>query len=348
MKHRFDDLPSRVLGFAGLLILAALLVLTIKVLLVPFVAALFVVYLFDPVIEALQRQGLGRGKAFLLLTAISLMGILNVVVYAPDWLRFESLGGSADTLTQRLSTQLAGFERFASSRVPILRSVNLAGYISNRATSLFSQFSRELPTLVTTFAIYLVLVPFIAFFIVKDGRKLRRKLSSMLPNRYFEMASMMFYRIDLQIGGFLRGRLIECTLVALIQLVLMAVAALYVPQPQILLVSVVCGVTSLIPYVGPLLGAAFGALLYFAGNYPMASIWVLLAIMAIAHLIDNVIIAPTILSHNVDLHPLSVVLILIIGGEVLGVLGLLIAIPVTSSLKVIAQEFYAHYQAQVR
>jgi predicted PurR-regulated permease PerM len=135
-------------------------------------------------------------------------------------------------------------------------------------------------------------------------------------------------------------------LVEITQMILMALAsALIVDQPQILVISAVCGVTNLIPYVGPVLGSAFGVFIYFAANQPMEAIWALLAVIAIAHLIDNVVIAPAVLSHNVDLHPLTVALVLVIGGEVLGVLGLLIAIPVASSIKVVAQEFYANYQA---
>jgi len=64
--------------------------------------------------------------------------------------------------------------------------------------------------------------------------------------------------------------------------------------------------------------------------------------------VDNVAIAPLVLSHNVDLHPLTVALVLVIGGELLGVLGLLIAIPVAASLKVVVQECYANYQLQSR
>ena len=67
-----------------------------------------------------------------------------------------------------------------------------------------------------------------------------------------------------------------------------------------------------------------------------------------AHVVDNLVIAPAVLSHNVDLHPLTVALVLVIGGELLGTLGLLIAIPVASSIKVIAQEVYANYQVRVR
>jgi len=129
----------------------------------------------------------------------------------------------------------------------------------------------------------------------------------------------------------------------------MGITSLFVPQPQILLISVVCGITSLVPYVGPLMGAGFGVLLYLgAQGVPMAAVYGLIVATLIAHLIDNIAIAPVVLSQNVGLHPLTVALTLVIGGELLGILGLLIAVPVASSMKVIAQEVYANYQLQNR
>jgi predicted PurR-regulated permease PerM len=184
---------------------------------------------------------------------------------------------------------------------------------------------------------------------VRDGRKLRRRVVSLIPNRYFETALIVMHRIDQQIGGYLRGRLTECILVTILQMVAMGIARLWVPQPQILLISAVCGATNLIPYVGPLMGAGFGILLYIgAYGLPMSAVYGLVIATFIAHVIDNVAIAPVVLSQNVDLHPLTVALVLVIGGEALGILGLLIAIPIAASLKVIAQEIYANYQLQVR
>jgi len=189
----------------------------------------------------------------------------------------------------------------------------------------------------------------IAYFMVRDGRRLRRRIVSLVPNRYFEMSLIVIHRIDQQIGGYLRGRLIECMLVTATQLMAMGIARLFVPQPQILLISAVCGATNLIPYVGPLMGAGFGMMLY-QGAYglPMSAVYGLLIATFVAHLVDNIAIAPVVLSHNVDLHPLTVALVLVIGGETLGILGLLIAIPIAASLKVIGQEIYANYQMQVR
>jgi len=194
----------------------------------------------------------------------------------------------------------------------------------------------------------LVLVPFIAYFMVRDGKALKRRIVELVPNRYFEMTLIMFNRVDQQIGGYLRGRLIECILVGMTQAICMGIATLFVEQRYILLIAGVCGVTNMIPYLGPVMGTIFGAFLYLGAGLPMSAIYGLIAASAVAHVVDNILIAPAVLSHNVDLHPLTVALVLVIGGELLGTLGLLIAIPVASSIKVIAQEFYTNYQLQVR
>lgn len=339
---------SLLFGAAVAILAAILLILAIRVLLVPFVASLFLAYLFQPGLEILQRRGMSRGRAYLLIFAASTIVIVALLSFAPSWLRIESVGGSTETFAQRLNSQLNALETRIESRLPMFGAIHVHEQVSARVSGFVEGLVLESPALISSFLLNLILVPFIAFFMVRDGRKLRRRIVSLVPNRYFEMALMMFHRIDEQIGGYLRGRLIECMLVGLTQVVLMSVASLFVEQPQILLISAVCGVFNLIPYAGPVIGGAFGVFVYFSGNYPMNSIWALIIVIALAHLIDNIVIAPAVLSHNVNLHPLTVALVLIIGGETMGILGLLIAIPVASSVKVIAQEFHANYQTQLR
>ena len=348
MKNLFGEAPVRLLAFAALLAGLFLAFLTIQILLVPFVAALFVVYLFDPVVVILQRRGMDRGQAFLVLLCLTLAGVLLVLMVMPSWLRLESLGGSSATFTDRLSRQLGELEHWTDRKLPVLNAIRIGDQITTKATSVATRFFEQLPGLVTSFLVNLVLVPFIAYFMVRDGKALKRRIVELVPNRYFEMTLIMFNRVDQQIGGYLRGRLIECILVGMTQAICMGVATLFVEQRYILLIAGVCGVTNMIPYLGPVMGTIFGAFLYLGAGLPMSAIYGLIAASAGAHVVDNIVIAPAVLSHNVDLHPLTVALVLVIGGELLGTLGLLIAIPVASSIKVIAQEFYTNYQLQVR
>jgi len=347
MKNLFGDTPGRILIFAVILVLLALLVVAVRILLVPFVAALFVAYLFDPGIVVLQRRGMERGVAFLLMLIVTVAAIGAILYFMPAWLRLESIGGSSQTFTARFSAQLTTLEGWFNSKFPMFKSVSIANQVNSRAADVAGRFFEGLPALVTSFLVNLLLVPFIAYFMVRDGKTIKRHVVELLPNRYFEMSLIMFNRIDQQIGGYLRGRLIECILVGVSQALFMGIAAVFLPQQYILLISAVCGVTNMIPYLGPVLGTIFGTFLYLGSGLPISSVYGLIIASAAAHAIDNIVIAPAVLSHNVDLHPLTVALVLVIGGEVLGVLGLLIAIPVASTVKVIVQEFYANYQLHV-
>jgi predicted PurR-regulated permease PerM len=348
MKNLFGEAPLRLLAFAGLLVALILAFLAARILLVPFIAGLFVVYLFDPIVVGLQRRGFERGSAFVLLFAISVISIGLLLAFMPSWLAVESMSGSNTNFIDRFTAQLNLLEQWVNAKFPMFGSVKITSQVTDKSVELATRFFQDLPRLVTTFLVNLLLVPFIAYFMVRDGKTLKRRIVELVPNRYFEMSLIMFSRIDQQIGGYFRGRLIECILVGITQALLMGIASIFVPQRNILLIAAVCGTTNMIPYVGSILGTVFGTFLYLGSGLPISSVYGLIAAAALAHLIDNILIAPAVLSHNVDLHPLTVALVLVIGGEWLGTLGLLIAIPVASTIKVVAQEFYTNYQLQVR
>ncbi|HEX4996688.1 MAG TPA: AI-2E family transporter, partial [Terriglobia bacterium] len=326
MKNLFGPYTTKVIGVVLLLATVVLAVLTVRILIVPLVIAFFVSYLFDPAVSALEGQGVGRGRAFTLLFALSMTVILALLVFAPSWLIPEPMTPSRQDFAESVAAQSLLIEQWVVKKAPLLGSLHLADAVTRRYVDMAKTFFEQLPSLITAISINLLLVPFIAFFLVRDGGKLKRRVIELVPNRYFEMSLIVWHKIDDQIGGYLRGRLIECMFVGMIQMVAMGVASFFVPQPQILVISIVCGVTSLIPYVGPAFGAAFGVFLYLGSGAPLASSGVFLATVVLTHLVDNFSIAPTVLSNNVDLHPLTVVLVLITGGELMGVLGLLIAI----------------------
>jgi len=351
VKRIIGEIPGRIIGIAAAVAAIVLLILTVQVLIIPIVGAMFLAYLLDPGVVALQRRGMRRGNAFVVVLGVCLATLVIASVVLPGPLAPEAATGLNKRVPDRIKADLDKFERWKSNHLKILANVNLGGNVPTRLFDFVGRIATELPGIAANFTIDILLIPLIAFFLVRDGRSLRRKLLNMVPNTYFEMAVSMFYRVDQQIGGYLRGRLIECVLSGLVQLALMAgtQTLLGVPQPNMLLISIVSAILNFIPYVGPIFGGIFGTILYFGTeNLPATSIWALYAVIAMTHLIDNLAIAPAVLSHNVDLHPLTVVLALVIGGEVFGVLGLLIAIPVAASIKVIAQEVYANYQVQVR
>ena len=120
------ETPGRVLLVTGLLIAILLVFFAVRVLLVPFVAALFVVYLFDPAVTALQRRGFERGPAFLILLAVTLIGIAGILAVLPAWLQLESIGASNQGFAERFTTQVDALERWANAKFPMFRSFQIA------------------------------------------------------------------------------------------------------------------------------------------------------------------------------------------------------------------------------
>src|SRR5439155_7349006 len=186
----------------------------------------------------------------------------------------------SQTFTERLTSQLNSLERWTNKTFPMLGSIDITAQVTAKATAVATHFFEELPALITSFLVNLLLVPFIAYFMIRDGKNLKRRIVEVIPNRYFEMSLIMFNRIDQQIGGYLRGRLIECILVGVTQALCMGIATLFVPQQYILLIAAVVGITTMIPYLGPVLGAIFGASLYLGSGLPMSSIYGLIAASA--------------------------------------------------------------------
>src|SRR5689334_7637419 len=151
VKSLFGEAGIRILAVLALLLGLILAFFVIRILVVPFVVALFVVYLADPAILALQRHGLDRGRAFLLLIFLTFVVLTILLMLMPSWLRFESIAGSSETFSQRFAAQLNALEGLLNANFPMLRSANIADQITAKAAAVASLFFGELPGLITAF-----------------------------------------------------------------------------------------------------------------------------------------------------------------------------------------------------
>jgi len=140
--------------------------------------------------------------------------------------------------------------------------------------------------------------------------------------------------VELQLGGYIRGQLIDAFLVGLL-----SILALYLLDvPYYILIGSLAGLANLIPYFGPIVGAVPAVVVSMMHN-PSFSIvlWIALA-FAIVQLIDNILISPLVVARSVNIHPLVVIVVVLIGERLLGILGMLLAVPVTAIANVIIRE----------
>ncbi|MFZ5908248.1 MAG: AI-2E family transporter [Nitrospirota bacterium] len=186
----------------------------------------------------------------------------------------------------------------------------------------------------------MILIPFIVFFLLKDGREFKRAFVSLVPNRYFEFSLYLFHKLNAQVGNYLRGQLIDATIVGTL-----AVFALWVIGVKyFFLIGIFAGLANLIPYFGPLAGAVLALTVSILQTGGLEKAFYVILAFTIIKLLDDAIVQPVVVARSVHMHPLTVLLAVLIGGRLFGILGMLLSVPLVGFLKVVLHEGILNYR----
>lgn len=342
MKNILPRETLRVLTLFGLVGLTLFIIFYIPNLLTSLVLAFVVFYLLSPIINWCERKGLNRGLSiFTIYTLNSIVVILLFALFIPliiDQLslleqELPDLQAGLLNLAAKVENRLQAIFHFEK---PLFRE-NLRDWMLQQTTQITSTLPKILSDSLTT----LFLAPFLAFFMLRDGSTLKRQFLDFIPNRFFEASLKLIYDMNDQVGNFIRARLAEALLVGFVTWV----GLLIIGFPYAALLALFAAITNLIPYIGPVFGAipAF-VILFVNSNLLFESMSInILAISAVyltAHILDAIFIIPIVVAKIVDLHPVTVIIVIIMGAEFLGVLGMIISIPVASLVKLLLTSFY--------
>jgi putative permease len=186
----------------------------------------------------------------------------------------------------------------------------------------------------------MILIPFIVFFLMKDGHAFKRALISLVPNRYFEFTLYLLYKLNVQFGNYLRGQLLDSLIVGTL-----ATAALWALDIKyFLIIGAFTGLANIIPYVGPITGAALAIIVSMLQTGSLEKVLSLIAAFTVIKLIDDVIVQPLVVARTVQMHPLTVLLAVLAGGQLYGVLGMLLSVPIAGFIKVVVRESVTNYR----
>jgi predicted PurR-regulated permease PerM len=178
---------------------------------------------------------------------------------------------------------------------------------------------------------FLVVVPVIVFFMLKDERLFLRSVINNVSNRYFEFTLHLLEKIEESFGKFFRAILIETVIVAVMSIIGLLILGI----PNALILGVIVGLANPIKYFGPFIGAVPTMLVILLG--PTPDIYVLYSsiMYVIVQQIDGNILFPVLVGKSMDMHPLWVLLTVIAGGYAFGILGMLLGVPVVFLIKTI-------------
>ena len=336
----------------GLLILVGVIyryaLYPIRVVFPPLVVALIVIYLLNPLVTGLQRHGLARvwGTLLVYLVVLSVIGV--AVAYAT--------GVVAHQVQQFVQTVPALLDRAQSGLTAISarlglhldpKSVVQAFEPGHGGASNFLARITSFTSGVVHLAFVLVLGPLIAFYLLVDLPKIRRGAEALVPAERREEVGELAGRVGLTVGGFFRGQLIAAIIMGLASTLGFYIVGL----PYFGLLGALTGLFALVPLIGTVIAAVpvlFVALTTShhntAGLIRISGGWKLAVASAIVLLLvqqlDLRVLSPHLLSRGSRMHPVSVLLSLLVGGTLLGLWGMLLAVPVAAAVKVVMLFFW--------
>lgn len=294
------------------------------------VAALLA-YVLDPGVRLLERRGLGRTAATLVVfvAGMVVLGGLVAALWPVVFAQFRAV--QALLTPERLGQALAALQHTLDGWFG--GEVNLSGSLRNLALDRAAAVLDYVPGLLGLL-VDLVLIPFLLFFFLKDGPALKKTVVACVPNRYFEFSLNLLHKVDEQLGNFLRGKLVA----TLVVMVLSSAALWLLDVDYYLLLGPAAGLLNLIPYLGPVAGTVLAVAVALLGGAPLATAGAITLAFIVIQLIDEVLLNPLVVARNVALHPVVVLLVVIIGGHFFGVMGLLLAVPAAAIVKVVVRE----------
>ncbi len=298
-------------------------------------------FILVPFVDYMELHGIGRTAG----TVVAFLGVGTLIGIAL-WISIPLFVGQVRLLaglmkTVNLEQQLLALGQEIERRVPFISAVDVAQNANQMIVDVVNGLLGGISK-IFSFAMFLVIVPFIAFFIVRDGRRSLKALLERVPNRYFEIALNLEYRLGHELAGYIRGWLLDSTIVG----VMMIVGYFVIGLDYAFVLGIVAGITNLIPYVGPVGGIvpAVVVAMIEGGGSPL--IFNILILTVVVQLIDNVIVQPWAFATAVNMHPLLVLLVVLVGNEFGGVAGMLLAVPVATIIMVTAKQAlwgFTHY-----
>lgn len=330
----------RAFAVVGIVVLCLLAMLTVENMLLAFVLGFVINYLFSPFVNGIERNGIPRkkGVSFLFLTTGFLIALAAYMLMPKVGEQILLLKNEFPKYSKGIADLVGSFEQSLNRIFPEVYKVDLSKSAEAMLSSASKGIFDGLPSFISTSVSVMLLAPLLAFFMLVDGQKAVKKLLEIVPNNFFEPALNLQYQINAQIGGFVRARLLEATIVGAV----VWIGLIIIDFPHSLFFAVFAGLTNLIPYIGPVIGAVPALLVALVNGMGGMDVLGLAGVFVFAQLVDNVFIVPMVVAKIVNLHAVIVMVVIILGAQVGGVIGMIISIPVASIIKLTVSTIYQH------
>ena len=334
----------------GMALVFALFVYFLHPILAPFLVAIVLAYMFDPVVDRLEKFGFSRTwgvvTVFALFTVIvtglvlilvpllakQLMKLYQLAPQVLDWLQHTAVPWAQSKFG--LSD---GFWKFDKIKAAITEHM---GQASDIVGVVLSQATASSLALIG-FLANLVLIPVVAFYLLRDWDIMLAKIRGLLPRDREEQIVSLAKECHDVLGAFVRGQL----LVMLALGVIYSAGLMLVGLELGLLIGLMAGIAAIVPYMGFIIGigaALTAGLFQFGGDlYPMLGI---VAVFMVGQALEGTVLTPLLVGDKIGMHPVAVIFAILAGGELFGFTGVLLALPVAAVIMVLVRHVQDMYK----
>ena len=296
-------------------------------------------YLLNPFVNFLEEKGISRLwgtlivylvlAGFVVVIAVSFFPKIsaefqNFVQLLPDYSKeaidfFNDLYTNYTDNVENLPDEFQGVKDIVSQNISRVESL-LINSIESLMNSVINMFSKVLG---------LIIIPVLTFYFIKDKDMFKKKIYLTIPKKYRADCIRISREIDSVLSKFIRGQMI----IALFVGVTTIIGLMIIGIDFAMLIGLIAGLANFIPFFGPIIGT-IPALFFALLDDPMKIIWVIILFTVIQQLESN-ILAPKIVGDSVGIHPVVVILALLIGASLMGIIGMLLAVPVAGVIKIL-------------
>lgn len=311
----------------------------------PILISGFLFYCFKPIVTFLEKKGIsktwGATIVLLLLVGIIVVSISSII---------PSLVKQLVSLTKSAPAFIKEVETWANemSRHPMLQNVDFQSYldkwnisIGNVVQTTINGLSSGIGSFVSSIAgivMLVVTVPFILFYMLKDGHKMIPAIERYFPAKHKGEMVGLLKKMSETIEKYISGQMIECLFVA----VGTSVGYMIIGVDYAFLFGVIAGLTNMIPYIGPYIGLA-PAVVVTVFTDPWKAVFACVVVLIVQQ-IDGNIIYPNVIGKSLDIHPLTIIIILLVAGNIAGLLGMILGVPFYAVCKTIFVYVFDMYQ----
>ena len=241
------------------------------------------------------------------------------------------------------STKESILKYFESQNISLLDFFSELNLISEIDFGFVTKLFNSIISQIGSLSIGVLSVLFITFFLIRDGNSIFKYTLSQFPSKHRKKLSQSFLKIENLLTRYFSGVLIQISILFIFYFLLLLILGV----ENLLAIAFICAVLNIIPYVGPLISVVLMVILAATNNldafifrqFLINSIW-LFSGFVIIQLIDNFLLQPYIFSSSIKSHPLEVFIVIIFSGFLFGIFGLIIAIPLYTTFKVIYNSFF--------